>query len=301
MQALGYLNNGVPLTTSASGVADGSFSDPLVSLSGVDSLIGRSIAIHQNTTMASPIIGHCVIGRSMQNAALADTISPSSAASCRFSATTAGVNAFNLASPSGIDGHLTFTQSDPSQPLAASMSVFGLGVGSHPFHVHVGGDLIDSDDALSVLGHFAGSVAGSTPMRPSCPAANQNEVGALNNCVAISTSGAVSTTAFYDSFASLSGLNNIIGRSIVIHLSAANATRVAQCVIGRTADGVSNPPAATSAALSTWLTWVIGIAIGLFVGAVAMAFVCRRRVALANSSADIAMSVGNYEHHTDTV
>jgi hypothetical protein len=51
----------------------------------------------------------------------------------------------------------------------------------------------------------------------------------------------------------------------------------------------------------TWLTWVIGIAIGLFVGAVAMAFVCRRRVALANSSADIAMSVGNYEHHTDTV
>ena len=109
---------------------------------------------------------------------------------------------------SGVHGIVYFTKVPDGIKIVADIN--GLTQGKHGFHIHEYGDL-RNDDGTSAGGHFNpyGKPHGA-------PGAKECHVGDMGNIVATNKV----PTAHYiytDSLMSFSGVNSIIGRSVIIH------------------------------------------------------------------------------------
>lgn len=132
---------------------------------------------------------------------------------------------------SNVKGLVTFTQTDAGLLIVADVE--GLSEGKHGFHIHEFGD-ISKSDGTSAGGHF-----NPEHKDHAGPQDEMRHAGDFGNIIA-DTDG----NAHYervDSLISFKGVNNIIGRSIIIHADEDDLVsqptgdaggRVAQGVIG---------------------------------------------------------------------
>ncbi|XP_072764103.1 uncharacterized protein [Anoplolepis gracilipes] len=107
-----------------------------------------------------------------------------------------------------VTGNLKIVQSVPNGPVTITGTIHGLKEGPHGFHVHEKGDL--SDGCTSAGAHF-----NPENVTHGAPDDTVRHVGDLGNVQANSEGEA--TINITDNIISLSGPNNILGRSIVIH------------------------------------------------------------------------------------
>ena len=117
---------------------------------------------------------------------------------------------------------------DGNGGIVVTLKAVGVPNGNHTFHVHVYGDISDPV-GNAVTGHFVG-------VCNSCrPAGAAQEVGLLNNGSVVVATGNTLSYSYTDYVIALSGVNSIVGRSVVVHGNGTTAgalTRIAQCVIG---------------------------------------------------------------------
>ncbi|XP_011267952.3 superoxide dismutase [Cu-Zn], chloroplastic [Camponotus floridanus] len=107
-----------------------------------------------------------------------------------------------------VTGNLKIVQSVPNGPVTITGTIYGLTEGLHGFHVHEKGDL--SDGCTSAGAHF-----NPENVTHGAPEDTVRHVGDLGNIQANSQGeAAVNIT---DNIISLSGPNNILGRSMVVH------------------------------------------------------------------------------------
>uniref|UniRef100_A0A3G1STG5 Superoxide dismutase [Cu-Zn] n=1 Tax=Sclerodermus guani TaxID=380176 RepID=A0A3G1STG5_9HYME len=107
-----------------------------------------------------------------------------------------------------VSGDLKLVQSVPNGPVKVTGTIKGLTPGLHGLHVHETGDL--SEGCKSLGGHFNPDNA-----THGAPEDTVRHVGDLGN-VEADASG-VAKVDITDTVISLSGANNILGRSFVIH------------------------------------------------------------------------------------
>jgi Cu/Zn superoxide dismutase len=224
---IGKLNNGNALKVDSNGIAQGEFIDTEIKFDGVNSIIGRSLIIHDSSD-AKVRIGIGVIGISNQNAEKISNVPSISHAICR-------IQKDNVSYSNPIDGFVIFGQSPGSSTLNVRYNFIGLPASaSFPWHIHSFGDLMDYQFALSTGPHFVGS------------ATLPDEVGRIKNNTGISSDKfGYSNGIFEDARLKLNGIDSIIGRSLVIHSNIDSAARIAFCVIGilRENDSFVSPPA----------------------------------------------------------
>jgi len=112
--------------------------------------------------------------------------------------------------------------------ITVTYGIQGLSVGEHGYHVHDLGDLF-TNDGMSTTYHFLGA-----------PSGNRIEIGLLNDGAPVSVEpGGASDGSFTDKQAALNGINDLVGRAMVIHGNADDKNlRAAQCVIGITNEEV---------------------------------------------------------------
>jgi len=123
--------------------------------------------------------------------------------------------------PANFNGTVTFTQGTGST-ISISIDIPTITAGAYQMHVHNAGDLGDMNTGLATGFHFNGI----TGPRPN----GYCEVGMFNNN-AIYTLPTTTPTVVPDTIISFAGMNNIVGRSLILHLNSTGA-RVAQCIIG---------------------------------------------------------------------
>ena len=131
-------------------------------------------------------------------------------------------------------GYATFVElSDASVNI--TLSVWGLSVGAHPFHVHTYGD-VSGPNGIAAGPHFPG-------VCNQCrPPGGEETVGLLNNGTPIAVDGPYVLFSYIERVAHLSGTNSVLGRALVIHGTAAEGGgRQAQCVIGRWTESPTAP------------------------------------------------------------
>jgi len=202
----------------------------LINLSGIDSIVGRSLALHRmpdpctNGTVYGPRIATCVIG--VQNTSAlnitnaASNANPNTAAVC-----------FLLPTQfSNITGSVWFFVNGSSTTVVGQLHQIS---GVHGMHIHQFGDL-RADNGLASGGHWNPNAAphGIPPYTP-------RHVGDMGNIYSYDNNG----TAWYyhsNDLLPLSGPSSIIGRTLTVHISpddcsnptGAAGTRLAQCVVG---------------------------------------------------------------------
>jgi Cu-Zn family superoxide dismutase len=132
---------------------------------------------------------------------------------------------------SNVKGLVTFTQTDAGLLIVADVE--GLSEGKHGFHIHEFGD-ISKSDGTSAGGHF-----NPEHKDHAGPEDEIRHAGDFGNIIADANGNAHYERV--DSLISFKGINNIIGRSIIIHADEDDLVsqptgdaggRVAQGVIG---------------------------------------------------------------------
>ncbi|CAL8131430.1 unnamed protein product [Orchesella dallaii] len=109
---------------------------------------------------------------------------------------------------SGVQGVIAFTQVHPNDAVFVNGTISGLSPGKHGFHIHQKGDL--TQGCASAGGHF------NPYMQPhGAPMDRFRHIGDLGNINA--DLNGIAKVMIYDSLMSLSGVNSIVGRSVVIH------------------------------------------------------------------------------------
>lgn len=130
-----------------------------------------------------------------------------------------------------VKGKVTFTQTDTGLLIVADVE--GLSEGKHGFHIHEFGD-ISKSDGTSAGGHF-----NPEHKDHAGPQDEMRHAGDFGNIIADANGNAHYERV--DSLISFKGINNIIGRSIIIHADEDDLVsqptgdaggRVAQGVIG---------------------------------------------------------------------
>jgi Cu-Zn family superoxide dismutase len=248
LQEVGMLQDGKNITAS-NAIAQGTFVDTVAKLSGPNSIIGRSIVIHGNSSSTGARIAMCVVG-------VAETNEPSTipyfAAEEPATVTEAfcHIRPFRPNAPADKTKQVTGTirfRGGAAPGVSIDYYVAQLPAGPHSWHVHQAGDISDSA-AMATLGHFQGACKGCRP------AGVTDEVGAIADGAAIiADPHGIAVGKASDGVVSLNGVNSIIGRSIVIHgdgTEAGKGVRIAQCVIGISRETRSSIDIATAAAQS---------------------------------------------------
>ena len=113
-------------------------------------------------------------------------------------------------SGSAVTGQISFVQQKDG--VLVQVALTGLTPGLHGFHIHENGDC-SAEDASSAGAHF-----NPTSEQHGAPTAENHHVGDFGNVVA-DDSGAGKYERVL-SFISLSGVNSIIGKSVVVHADA---------------------------------------------------------------------------------
>jgi len=107
-----------------------------------------------------------------------------------------------------ISGVVKFSQNSPSGSVRVSGRLEGLSPGYHGFHVHQLGDT--SDGCKSMKGHF-----NPGQLQHGAPGDTFRHVGDLGNIQA--DQQGVAIIDMEDPHLSLTGINNILGRGVVVH------------------------------------------------------------------------------------
>ncbi|KAI5734511.1 superoxide dismutase [Cu-Zn] [Diaphorina citri] len=107
-----------------------------------------------------------------------------------------------------VKGTIFFTQEHADSPVKVTGEIQGLEEGNHGFHIHEFGD--NTNGCTSAGPHFnpLGKDHGA-------PSDADRHVGDLGNIVA--TANKVAKVEIEDSIISLTGANNIVGRTLVVH------------------------------------------------------------------------------------
>lgn len=217
----------------------------LPKLSGVNSIIGRAVVIHNKTDDCSTTsssatrLGFCVIG--IANPAYY----PGGGQSANNASNDSPDNSIPIAlcdlqpiGGSGVTGRVWITPLGTSG-VKVDAVVNGL-TGTRGFHIHQYGDLRLNDTGNSTGGHY-------NPLNANhgIPPFADRHLGDMGNLyVAINSSSLAYTYNFTVSgnapVISLTGLNNVIGRAIIVHSApdncsqptGASGSRLAYCVIG---------------------------------------------------------------------
>eukprot|EP00026_Physarum_polycephalum_P001148 Phypoly_transcript_01149.p1 GENE.Phypoly_transcript_01149~~Phypoly_transcript_01149.p1 ORF type:complete len:1164 (-),score=154.84 Phypoly_transcript_01149:17-3508(-) len=230
------------------GITQGKYLD-LLALSGNNSIIGRGVILHEkmddcmNAANSGARIAQGVIGiANLTNlpeevAAMVQTNSTNTACS---GGTTAGqpvTTAVVVLSPlagSNITGLVTFEQNGDGSVTVKAV-VHGLSPSSaYGFHIHQFGDL-HSENGIAAGPHYNPYAAPH-----GLPGSSSRHVGDMGNICTYDEDG---HTAYYQytfsDIVTLSGLNNVIGRMVIIHSKFDNGgsrtdfgSRIAQGVIG---------------------------------------------------------------------
>jgi len=207
----------------------------LVTLSGVNSMIGRGLVIHSNTdncvntTSSGSRLAACVIGiRNHTGNTAVNSNGAITNAVCVLEGTSNGPE---------VSGVITFSQSTPTSPTIVSAQIDGLDTDSlHGFHIHEWGD-ISSD-----IGENAGFHYNPTSQNHGIPNSLPRHIGDMGNIFYYN--GGYAWYTFSHDKISLNGDNNVIGRAVILHEVkdncsqpvGASGSRIAQCVIG-----IANP------------------------------------------------------------
>jgi len=107
----------------------------------------------------------------------------------------------------GITGTVTFSQEKKGDPVSISIKLSGVPEGLHGFHIHEFGDV---STCTAAGAHFNPHAKAH-----GAPTDNNRHVGDLGN-VKADADGNVDVE-FKDTVISLSGINSIIGRAVVLH------------------------------------------------------------------------------------
>jgi Cu/Zn superoxide dismutase len=227
-QAVGAIDDGVPLVAGTEGQSFGSFIDYNLQLNDFNSIVGRGLVIYGNETDADVAVAQCVIG-------IAGEVPRDPFPTCPDLPQDPPQAICALASTSTSSRPVTGTVeivalSDTQHKV--TVKACGLSEGTHRWFVAAGGDIWQRD-GTSPGDAFAGVCSNC---RPSLPG-NLQQVGRLGDdrLLTVPANSTCVFDTFFDSVIRLSGLNSVVGRAVVIfEAQAVNpALRVAQCVLGR--------------------------------------------------------------------
>jgi Cu-Zn family superoxide dismutase len=224
LQEVGAIGDSKPIWADQFGFARGEFIDTNIRLNGPNGIIGRSIVVHGDGVSAATRIAQCAIGKRAETSTYDADINPVGQPA---NFATAHVVYTNLAGNQVLLGYVTFTQFSPDNQVGVTFNFDGLTPnGQHPWHVHQFGDLLSWDTVGSTAGHFIGQ----NPVRG---VGKKQEVGLLNDGTLITAdANGHAAGSFTDSQIKLSGINSIVGRAIVVHMSPDGVPRIAWGVIG---------------------------------------------------------------------
>jgi Cu-Zn family superoxide dismutase len=223
-QEVGLLGDGVPIWADAQGFSRGEFIDTQIRLNGPNGIVGRSVVVHGNgLSDTSTRVAMCAIGKRAETAKYDADLIPVGGF---ISQARAHVSYTSLSGGQVALGYVQFTQANVGALTSVNFDFAGLTPsGTHPWHVHQLGDLLAWDTVSSVAKHFVGQ----NPSRTVLP----NEVGLLNDGAPLVASATGTTTgSFTDSQVKLNGINSIVGRAVVVHVSPNGVPRMAWGVIG---------------------------------------------------------------------
>lgn len=212
-------------------------------LSGLYSIIGRAVVIHNrtddcNSTGSSQArLGFCVIGIGNPSLSVGHT-SDVNNASNGASSIPIGVCDLQPIGDSGVSGRVWFTP--VSNGLKVDAFVNNL-TGTHGFHIHEFGDLRANTSGNSTGGHY--NPYNASHGIPPFSTRHLGDLGNIYHTINSSTLAYSYTVLSNDKDApkvALTGLYNIIGRGLVIHSQPDNCSqptggsgsRLAFCVIG---------------------------------------------------------------------
>uniref|UniRef100_H2Y0A0 Superoxide dismutase [Cu-Zn] n=2 Tax=Ciona intestinalis TaxID=7719 RepID=H2Y0A0_CIOIN len=107
-----------------------------------------------------------------------------------------------------VSGTIKFSQVGDGEPCKISGSLTGLAAGKHGFHIHEFGD--HTNGCTSTGGHF-------NPQKcdHGAPEAEVRHFGDLGNVTA--DSSGVAEVNISDKYVTLTGINSVIGRAVVVH------------------------------------------------------------------------------------
>jgi len=205
----------------------------LLTLSGINSIVGRAVVLHQltddcvTTTSAATRLAQGVIG--IVNTAYIN------GASNGASTVTNAICYLKPTIYSNATGTVYFQQTSANGPTSIYAVVSGLVTNStHAFHIHVWGDISANDGTATGL-HYNpyNATHGIPPWTP-------RHIGDMGNIYYYYNNNAF--YAYSNNIITLTGANNVIGRGIIIHQAIDDCSspvgnaglRLAQCVIGIT-------------------------------------------------------------------
>jgi Cu/Zn superoxide dismutase len=167
-------------------------------LSGADSIVGRSIVIHRDDATGSRWVCANIVMRAEAS--------------------------FSMG---GVAGTIVFTQANSAQRTQVQLSLSGLAKQAGQYHVHVtpiAGGVASGQECsgASVGGHF-NPRGGTLPCDPLAP--SKCEVGDLSGKHGNFSELETVSTSYSDDSIVLSGVETVVGRSIVIHKNDANNSR----------------------------------------------------------------------------
>ncbi|TPP63276.1 Superoxide dismutase [Fasciola gigantica] len=113
-----------------------------------------------------------------------------------------------MSGSSGVQGTVRFVQESETSPVHIKVDINGLKPGKHGFHVHAYGDT--TNGCISAGPHF-----NPTGVDHGGPSDSVRHVGDLGNVEA--NQNGLAHVEFTDSVISLSGVNSVIGRAMVVH------------------------------------------------------------------------------------
>lgn len=194
------------------------------------SVIGRRLVVRSQAA-GTPVVSSGVIGRAKEDETYQVMDVPYiSHASCKLKMTDFYTDSDpNKATFDDFEGYISFSALDPDfRAVRVKYYLKNAPEGSHGWHIHNFGDVIDQETGLAVGGHYVGDLLFPRPE------GIEQEIGELNDGrdIIVSSTG-VAYGEFKDENLFLNGENSIIGRSIIIHGYGGNTgVRIAQCVIG---------------------------------------------------------------------
>lgn len=220
-QAVGYIGGtNQAIESDDDGYASGSIFDSLITFEGINSVLGRGVAVYDAVT--NNIVAQGVLGRSEEYNTTSDDFDDLDEIETTIAVIRGLPNNGAVTGAADVQGWFQISTFNDTH-VALSWFIQGLEDGVHGAHIHVFGNVLDSNSGSSTAGHFIGI---SPPDRPS---PSLDEVGYIPG--GVNSTGGIASGTIYDEFIKLNGNDGVVGRAITLHDPNVPTRRVAQGVI----------------------------------------------------------------------